>query len=397
MKSIYVHRANNKYWQIPIVLMALIGLFVFSVHAASFDCSKAGTEMEKTICSDSKLSALDEDLAKVYGEIRSQSKGDAEALSQLTKSQREWLAGLKQKKEGKIACTASTECLTISYQKRIKELQDKLSLVAKKAPSESGEEKKYPPYPDVWGAELPISKKVSYAGIDVVKMPDGDYLITYIKDWIKVKEKEKRVYVGKFLFSGRVIDFTTEEYNNFFDRIRNEKREIKSWLLVRSTATVFSDGSSMKLIWSTHPKYNLPFDNYMEIKDKYGKVLMQKKLLYLYNRPLKNEIPILERNFDYKGKYYYEKVNWPTELRYVPLGDDTFLIIGFLEYQDPPTIIIIRFGKDFKTKSDLLGKKIFLVDEGIYRKAQGRKEFPLNDQEANDFFYNYLTKQRGEK
>ena len=46
-------------------------------------------------------------------------KGDADALSQLTKSQREWLAGLKQKKDGNITCTASKECLTISYQKRI--------------------------------------------------------------------------------------------------------------------------------------------------------------------------------------------------------------------------------------------------------------------------------------
>ena len=76
-------------------------------------------------------------------------------------------------------------------------------MVVKKAPSESGGEKKYPPYPNVWGIEIPLAARVHNAAIHIVKMPDGDYLITYAKDWIKVKEEEKAVHVGKFLFSGK--------------------------------------------------------------------------------------------------------------------------------------------------------------------------------------------------
>jgi uncharacterized protein len=159
LKNKYAHSVSGSramYLKLLLVLMALICLIVQPVYAASFDCKKAATEMEKTICSDSKLSALDEDLAKVYGEIRSQLNGDAQALEKFTKSQREWLAELQQKKDGKIACAASKECLTISYQKRIKELQ------AKKVTKQAGQPKRY--YEVMWAADANLCEKVrSYA------------------------------------------------------------------------------------------------------------------------------------------------------------------------------------------------------------------------------------------
>ena len=155
----YVHRVSSSQamcLKLLLVFMALIFLVVPSAYAASFDCKKAETEMEKTICSDSRLSALDEDLAKVYGELRSQLKGDADALSQLTKSQHEWLAGLTQKKDGNIARAASKECLIISYQKRIKELQ------AKKVTKQAEQPKRY--YEVMWAADANLCEKVrSYA------------------------------------------------------------------------------------------------------------------------------------------------------------------------------------------------------------------------------------------
>ncbi len=140
-KTKYIHRFYNsraRHWQFPLVFMALICLIVQPVYAASFDCKKAGTEMEKTICSDPKLSSLDENLAKLYGEIRKR-LDDGEhvpTLKAFVESQRAWLAGLRQQKDGAIACTASKECLTSNYQKRLKELQSRLDLILKKAPSE---------------------------------------------------------------------------------------------------------------------------------------------------------------------------------------------------------------------------------------------------------------------
>ena len=47
-------------------MMLLSSLLISFVSAASFDCQKASTDVEKLICSDSQLSLLDEDLAKAY-------------------------------------------------------------------------------------------------------------------------------------------------------------------------------------------------------------------------------------------------------------------------------------------------------------------------------------------
>ncbi|MBN2825620.1 MAG: DUF1311 domain-containing protein [Campylobacterales bacterium] len=47
-------------------MMLLSSLLISFVSAASFDCQKASSDVEKLICSDSQLSLLDEDLAKAY-------------------------------------------------------------------------------------------------------------------------------------------------------------------------------------------------------------------------------------------------------------------------------------------------------------------------------------------
>ncbi len=47
-------------------MMLLSSFLIGFASAASFDCQKASTDVEKRICSDTQLSVLDEDLAKVY-------------------------------------------------------------------------------------------------------------------------------------------------------------------------------------------------------------------------------------------------------------------------------------------------------------------------------------------
>lgn len=53
---------------IKIAACSLFGwtLLIDAGHAASFDCSKASTKVEKMICADAELSKLDEKLARVY-------------------------------------------------------------------------------------------------------------------------------------------------------------------------------------------------------------------------------------------------------------------------------------------------------------------------------------------
>lgn len=71
------------------LILVLPGLVMLTpANAASFDCSKASTMVEKTICSDDELSRLDEQLAALYREALV-AKMDHKALRQ---SQREWIA-----------------------------------------------------------------------------------------------------------------------------------------------------------------------------------------------------------------------------------------------------------------------------------------------------------------
>ncbi len=100
-------------------LFALLLTFCAQLScAASFDCAKASTATEKLICSDTKLSALDEQLTAAY-KTASETATDKSALKT---QQRDWL---KQKRN---ACT-NVDCLTKTYQQRIDELNQ--SVVAK--------------------------------------------------------------------------------------------------------------------------------------------------------------------------------------------------------------------------------------------------------------------------
>ena len=93
-------------------VIAVIGfLFQSMTFAASFDCSKADTPIEKTICAYPELSALDEQLASVYRVATT----TAANQNQLKQEQRTWLTQVRNKCE-------DTNCIALAYQNRINEL-----------------------------------------------------------------------------------------------------------------------------------------------------------------------------------------------------------------------------------------------------------------------------------
>ena len=64
-------------------------LFTLNVNAASFDCNKASTVIEKAICSDTELSKTDDEMSVVYAKVY--------AINPDIKStQRDWLKNIKQ-------------------------------------------------------------------------------------------------------------------------------------------------------------------------------------------------------------------------------------------------------------------------------------------------------------
>ncbi|MFM0453911.1 lysozyme inhibitor LprI family protein [Paraburkholderia nemoris] len=90
-------------------LMATLALAT-TAHAASFDCSRAGSRVEATICADSRLGRLDEVLAQNYQYIIASDIGDG-ARKDLLATQRTWV-------QSRNRCT-DAECIRAAYAARI--------------------------------------------------------------------------------------------------------------------------------------------------------------------------------------------------------------------------------------------------------------------------------------
>jgi uncharacterized protein len=87
-------------------------LLLGTAQAASFPCDKARTAVEKAICADADVSALDEHLGQYYAAARSVLKA---AASCLASDQRNWLRSRRD------ACTDAA-CLRQAYLQRLAEL-----------------------------------------------------------------------------------------------------------------------------------------------------------------------------------------------------------------------------------------------------------------------------------
>jgi len=257
------------------------------------------------------------------------------------------------------------------------------------------ETKKYPPYPDVWGYEFPWPQKDSRrSNIEVAKMPNGDYMVTYVKKWIITSNNSSSVrdlrgqFGGISFFSGESKDFTENEYNNFWNVNRDRK--------IKQNQIVLSDGSKIEPYSDYACGRCCPlFHFYIVKREKNGQIIDKKNLIYLLNNTLKipinmyceyNEGPSgLRRNY-VLGKLV--SIN-PT---FVPLEDDNFMII------DMEGNIIIRFDKNLITKSDLLNKRLYVIERKVVDELREKLKRlnQYNDQTLTDAVYQNIIKLRKE-
>jgi uncharacterized protein len=91
-----------------LLLAAALLAAPLAAAAASFDCAKAGTPVERMVCADPGVSALDERVADAY-------KAACARDPRVKESQREWLAGTRNK-------CGSTACLSQAYTARLEAL-----------------------------------------------------------------------------------------------------------------------------------------------------------------------------------------------------------------------------------------------------------------------------------
>jgi uncharacterized protein YecT (DUF1311 family) len=371
-----------------ILSLIFFTIIAFECYAASFDCNKAASPAEKMICGDSALSALDDELNTAY-----KSALNAASNKQALKdAQRKWI------KDDRNRCK-DVQCLADVYTKRISELKaytpnDKKSLsyngeiLTYSNPSQSGI--KYPPYPDVWGLEMPV---YGYPpGIRLAaKMPDGDFYFSYIKERKEQQGTavEKYKYAWILFFSQIKKDIGQDKFSTPILLLKKENIEIHQ---KDSYSVSFSDRSSIEYLDNnTSAHCPDPYEKYLFKKDKNGNKTTCKMLLYLQNNPVKTEMDNCERNFDYDKDYYYKKVDVMVTEYLIHLNDDTFLVVS----HGPESIVIIRFDKDFNTKSDLMGKNIFMIDYKVIKNLF--RGIDINDPSRDNALYEYILKTKKEK
>ena len=98
-------------WRIAIILLGAVCMFSSTASAAGFDCAKAGTAVEKLICSDSALSKADEELSDIY----KRALGSSANAAEFKKEQINWI------RTERDPCR-NRECLAAAYKKRIEAL-----------------------------------------------------------------------------------------------------------------------------------------------------------------------------------------------------------------------------------------------------------------------------------
>ncbi|MFC3114685.1 lysozyme inhibitor LprI family protein [Cellvibrio fontiphilus] len=96
--------------------MSLLLIASTPVLAAGFDCKKAHTEIEKTICSNDRLSTLDLELNQIFKLARMETKDKQSLIS----GQSDWL------KNTRDLCK-SADCLQLVYINRISDLKSKIT------------------------------------------------------------------------------------------------------------------------------------------------------------------------------------------------------------------------------------------------------------------------------
>jgi uncharacterized protein len=113
------------------IALILCGVFWTGANAASFDCAKAKSQMEKAICADTALGELDEKLGAVYSSVRSNLSESAK--NKVRAHQVLWLKGVTSSCSSESKNKDSSKyvsCLTNLYKSRISFLEGYLKPIA---------------------------------------------------------------------------------------------------------------------------------------------------------------------------------------------------------------------------------------------------------------------------
>ena len=356
-----------------------------TANAASFDCNKATTSVEKRICANTQLSNLDSTLDSAYRLVL---RSDFPNKDEVRREQKAWLAERNR-------CT-SDDCIQFAYEARITKLEAIFLLGKAKVPlppslpqnppvaaSLLGAKGKYPPYPDIWDSESRWGVKSN----SLYRVSNGDILLMHVVSTKSVKKADETCcdthyqFGATLLFSGQFMRLPDDES----DPIR---RAIRSASISVDRDIRFSDGSQLKRTGyqsGTCHFLNPPYA--LELIDRNGRKITEKYLFIRLDQPAKPQVND-DEDCLLTNQPYVQRSLWVYP-GIIPLRGDQFLMMG--------GGFLIRFDKNLNSRSPLLNNRIFLIDKRDYTKIVDGVEVSLKKKygsvyprPANQFNYNQL-------
>jgi len=237
--------------------------------------------------------------------------------------------------------------------------------------------KKYPPYPDVWHRKIPEPREIYPNALNYEKAANGDIVILYARLPVKRPEDVNRSKGAIYFFSGESYPEINYQYLMQTKLVRPQKE-----LRLASGKTIKYEILDHRIPLRCPQQLN----SYFVIRDADGKVT-RKSLLYILDKPQRYTIQercvdTIEREFDAKVVAIQSYI--------LPLDDGTFLV------KDGNAGIVIRFDANLKTKSPLLGQRLFWVDTQQIQRFI--REGNINYQAMHDSILKQLrAKQDGEQ
>ncbi len=347
------------------LIFVLAGIFLSGcashapVYAASFDCNKASTKIEKMICSNPELSKLDDELGKVYLKMIKDVGGKYKNELLIRRLQKGWLFFYRRKCE-------DAQCLKDVYQKRIKDLRYILSYEFE-TPKVI-----YPPYPNIWDFKPPArDSRTRGTWFSSYRMENGSFLIYYGKP--KGKVGSRMFFEGGQSVDPESMSVATYKLKGFF--------RYKSSIELSNQATISIKNLDTRIVLRCPQHLN----NYYEIKYADGST-KRKSLIYFLEKP--SEVTLNDRCVytDEKNSYYAKVETMYGKI--LPLNDGGFLL------EDSRHGIIFRFDSNFNTKSKLLGTRFVIVDTDKLTQLGINKFEEMNYKKMHDKVFQFAEKYR---
>ena len=240
----------------------------------------------------------------------------------------------------------------------------------------------YPPYPEVWGRELPYPADGSYyIHQEVFEASDGRVIVS-------ITTRRRKPPTREFEF--HVLDFFSGEMRVVDDKVISDIEFGGKYKPLLEWDLILADGGGIENKSHRVSNCTITYDLHFIKHDKKGRVVADKMLVYLYDRPVRVDVdPYCEISGD--RAHFHQ--NWQQiQPAFAPLKDGTFLAYY------TRGAFTVRFDPDLNSPFIDNNRRLFLLDYQVVMdlvdEAFARDGPSL--QNIDDVIYDYLIKLREE-